>query len=61
MGSNSLIYVDCFHFSTLDENGCIVRPPSVTIVLLTMHKWFVTSQELFTKVLEMYPFDILVY
>jgi hypothetical protein len=39
----------------LDENGCIVSPPSVTIVLLTMHGWYVTSKDFLAKVIEMYP------
>ena len=45
-----------FVFSTaIDENGTVTRPPPVTIVLLTMHKWFVTSKELFAKVVQVYP------
>jgi hypothetical protein len=39
----------------VDENGCIVSPPPVTIVLLTMHGWYVTSKEFLAKVVEVYP------
>lgn len=38
-----------------DEDGCIVSPPPVTIVLLTMHGWYVTPKDFLAKVIEMYP------
>ncbi|XP_028408961.1 ras guanyl-releasing protein 3-like [Dendronephthya gigantea] len=37
-----------------DEDGCITSPPSVTIVLLTMHGWYVTSKDFLAKVIELY-------
>ena len=40
--------------SEFDENGSIVSPPSVTIVLLTMHGWYVTSKDFLAKVIEIY-------
>ncbi|XP_046859806.1 ras guanyl-releasing protein 3-like [Xenia sp. Carnegie-2017] len=37
-----------------DENGCVVSPPSVTIVLLTMHGWYVTPKEFLAKIIKIY-------
>ena len=45
----------CIFEHFLDENGCIVSPPSITIVLLTMHGWYITSKDFIAKVIEMYP------